>query len=49
MARIIKAVTKYGAKAIKWVKNNWDTISRWLDIGMYIDWIVEKVKKAIGK
>ncbi|MBX9119733.1 aureocin A53 family class IId bacteriocin [Enterococcus faecium] len=48
MAAIIKAVAKYGVKAVNWVKNNWKKIQHWLDIGMYIDWIVEQVKKAIG-
>ncbi|EPI03839.1 hypothetical protein D920_00273 [Enterococcus faecalis 13-SD-W-01] len=48
MAKIIAAVAKYGIKAVNWVKNNWSTIAHWLDIGMYIDWIVEKVKEAVG-
>ena len=48
MKAIIKAVTKYGPKAVKWVKNNWSKIQKWSDIGMYIEWIVEKVKEAVG-
>ncbi|MGP5591191.1 aureocin A53 family class IId bacteriocin [Corynebacterium variabile] len=46
--KVVKAVAKYGSKAVKWCWDNKGKIMEWLNVGMAVDWIVEQVRKAVG-
>ncbi|MBD7913471.1 aureocin A53 family class IId bacteriocin [Clostridium cibarium] len=48
MGAVIKAVAKYGSKAIKWVWANKATVLKWLDRGMTVAWIANEIRKALG-
>jgi hypothetical protein len=47
-ARILQLVAKYGSRAINWVNANKDRILNWINAGQAVDWIVQKVKDALG-
>ncbi|MFZ7088106.1 aureocin A53 family class IId bacteriocin [Curtobacterium sp. RRHDQ10] len=46
--RIIQIITQFGQRAINWVYANRDQILNWINAGQAIDWIVRKVKDALG-
>ncbi|WP_392371817.1 aureocin A53 family class IId bacteriocin, partial [Streptococcus suis] len=49
---IMKALLNWLFKVLKaayyWAKNNWKTVQKWLDIGMYFEWILSKIKQILG-
>lgn len=48
MAAVLKAIAKYGSKAVKWVWANKSTILKWLDRGMSVAWIVDTIRQILG-
>ncbi|AER18882.1 MULTISPECIES: aureocin A53 family class IId bacteriocin [Streptococcus] len=48
----MKALLNWLFKVLKaayyWAKNNWKTVQKWLDIGMYFEWILSKIKQILG-
>ena len=45
---LISGVSKYGPKAIKWVKSHIGTVKKWIEDGMKVDWIVEKIGDIVN-
>jgi hypothetical protein len=48
MAAVLRAALRYGARAVKWVKDNASKILEWINIGQSVEWIISKMKEALG-
>ncbi|HFH9838582.1 aureocin A53 family class IId bacteriocin [Streptococcus suis] len=48
MRALINWLFKVSKAAYYWAKNNWRTVQKWLDIGMYFEWILSKIKQILG-
>ncbi|QWV86313.1 aureocin A53 family class IId bacteriocin [Streptococcus parasuis] len=48
MGRLLNWLAKILRIAYNWAKNNWRTVQKWLDIGMYFEWILSKIKQILG-
>jgi len=46
--RIIQGVVDLGKKAVSWVKSNYKAIQDWINAGMSVDWIIQKVRGMFG-
>ena len=46
--KIVKAIAKYGKKAVDWVWKNKKTILKWIDRGLGFATIIELIKNALG-
>ncbi|WP_251862045.1 aureocin A53 family class IId bacteriocin [Clostridium sp. Marseille-Q2269] len=48
MGAVLKAVAKYGSKAVKYVWAHKSTIMKWIDRGMSAAWIADQIRQILG-
>ncbi|WP_216389689.1 aureocin A53 family class IId bacteriocin [Arcanobacterium phocae] len=46
--RILQIVARYGRSAVSWVWAHKGQILDWINAGQAVEWIVQKVRSAVG-
>lgn len=46
--RVIRALAKYGKKAVQWAWDHKGQVMDWINVGQGVDWIVQKIRSIVG-
>lgn len=50
--KVLGYAWRYGTaainKVVSWIKNNWDTVKKWIDRGLSVTTIIEIILRLLG-